>query len=190
MKKSELILLLKEWEKAGGRKIIAIDGRCAAGKTTLANSIAEITECDIVHVDDFFLPPEKRTEERLGTAGGNVDSERLLSEILDPLRNGEDYTYRKFSCQSASFLKGERVSPKNITVVEGSYSCHPDLFGYYDLHIFLDVSKETQKKRILQRNKDNADVFFGKWIPMEEKYFSEFNIKDRCEIVLSQSEYF
>lgn len=188
MKKSELILLLKEWEKSGGRKIIAIDGRCASGKTTLANFIAEKIDCDIVHVDDFFLPPEKRTKERLSTAGGNVDSERLLSEILVPLRNGGDYTYRKFSCQSSSYLKGERVSPKNITVVEGSYSCHPDLFRYYDLHIFLDTGKETQKKRILQRNKDNADAFFGKWIPLEEKYFSEFNIKDRCEIVLSQSE--
>lgn len=180
--------MLKEWEKAGERKIIAIDGRCAAGKTTLANFIAEKIECDIVHADDFFLPPEKRTKEMLNTAGGNVDSERLLSEILIPLRNGEDYIYSKFSCRTSSYLKGERVSPKNITVVEGSYSCHPDLFSYYDLHIFLDVDKETQKKRILQRNKDSADVFFGKWIPMEEKYFSEFNIKDRCEIVLSQSE--
>lgn len=183
MKRLELILLLKEWEKSGERKIIAIDGRCASGKTTLANFIAENISCDIVHVDDFFLPPEKRTQERLNTAGGNVDSERLLSEILVPLRNGEDYTYRKFSCQSSSFLKGERVSPKNITIVEGSYSCHPDLYGYYDLHIFLDVSKETQKERILMRNKDNAEVFFSKWIPLEEKYFTELNIKEKCYVL-------
>lgn len=187
MKKLELLEKFYEWEKSGERKIIAIDGRCASGKTTLANYIAENIECDIVHTDDFFLPPEKRTKERLESAGGNMDRERLLSEILIPLKNGKDYTYSKFSCKSGLITQGKKILPRKITVVEGSYSCHPDLFDYYDFHIFVDVDKKTQKQRILQRNKDNADMFFSKWIPLEEKYFSECNIKEKCEIVLPQS---
>ena len=91
MKKFDLISKLSEWDRAGERKIIAIDGRCASGKTTLAQFLAENISCDIVHTDDFFLPFEKRTDERLSLPGGNIDRERLLSEILIPLKNGESY---------------------------------------------------------------------------------------------------
>lgn len=186
MKKSELISLLRAWDKQNARKIIAIDGRCASGKTTLASYISEHIPCDTVHMDDFFLPFEMRTSERLSQAGGNMDRERLLLEILIPLKNGGGYAYSKFSCKNGLITPGEKIMPQKITIVEGSYSCHPDLFEFYDLHIFLSVDKKTQKERILQRNKDNADAFFSKWIPLEEKYFSEFNIKEKCEIVLSQ----
>ena len=49
-----------------GMRIIAIDGRCAAGKTTLAARLAKELGGDVIHMDDFFLPLELRTEERFG----------------------------------------------------------------------------------------------------------------------------
>lgn len=188
MKKSELISQLSEWEKLNEHKIIAIDGRCAAGKTTLAKILSENVNCDVIHIDDFYLPFEKRTKERMAQSGGNIDFERLISEVLTPIKNGEPYVYSKYSCQNNTFSVGQSVNPQKITVVEGSYSCHPCVFSFYNLHFFLDIDKETQKERVLRRNKDNADAFFSKWIPMEEKYFSEFNIKDKCEI-LTQEEF-
>ena len=38
-----------------GMRIIAIDGRCAAGKTTLAARLAKELGGDVIHMDDFFL---------------------------------------------------------------------------------------------------------------------------------------
>ena len=35
--------------------LIAIDGRCASGKTTLAAQLHEQTDCDVIHMDDFFF---------------------------------------------------------------------------------------------------------------------------------------
>ena len=57
--------------------ILAIDGRCASGKTTLAAKIQEKTRCGVIHMDDFFLRPEQRTKERLSQAGGNIYWERI-----------------------------------------------------------------------------------------------------------------
>jgi len=54
------------------RVIVAIDGRCGSGKTTLAALIAKEFDCSVFHMDDFFLPPGLRTPERLGEPGGNV----------------------------------------------------------------------------------------------------------------------
>ena len=37
--------------------IVAIDGKCTSGKTTLASKLAEIYDCNVFHMDDFFLRP-------------------------------------------------------------------------------------------------------------------------------------
>ena len=43
--------------------IVAIDGRCGAGKSTLAAVLAERLDANLIHMDDFFLRPEQRTPE-------------------------------------------------------------------------------------------------------------------------------
>ena len=47
-----------------GRVIVALDGRCASGKTTLAAELAKRYGWSVVHMDHFFLRPEQRTLER------------------------------------------------------------------------------------------------------------------------------
>ncbi|MBS7324987.1 MAG: (d)CMP kinase, partial [Angelakisella sp.] len=37
--------------------VIALDGRAAAGKSTLAAALAETLQAAVIHMDDFFLPP-------------------------------------------------------------------------------------------------------------------------------------
>ena len=163
-------------------RIIAIDGRCASGKTTLSKKLQEIIPCNIIHMDHFFLRPEQRTVERLNTAGENVDHERFLSEVLIPLENNANIAYRPFDCKTMSFGNLIKLDNKKINIIEGSYSCHNALYDYYDLRIFLSVSKEEQMKRILLRDGiEKAKIFETKWIPLEENYFSTFCIKDKCD---------
>ena len=51
--------------------LIAIDGSCTSGKTTLAAALQEKYLCGVFHMDDFFLRPEQRTDERFAEPGGN-----------------------------------------------------------------------------------------------------------------------
>ena len=44
--------------------VIAIDGRCASGKTTLAEKLAQYFHANVFHMDDYFLRKEQRTKER------------------------------------------------------------------------------------------------------------------------------
>lgn len=164
--------------------IVAIDGRCAAGKTTLANELSKIQDCNVFHMDDFFLPLSKRTEKRLGEPGGNVDYERFLSEVLTPLRESRAVAYRPFCCRTKAFGQEVSISPKAVNIVEGSYSLHPWLWEHYDLRVFLDISPDEQLARIKKRSPEKLDDFITKWIPLEEKYFDFYKIKDRCDMVL------
>ncbi len=178
-----------------GRIIVAVDGRCASGKTTLAEKIRLIllmeTDCSLFHMDDFFLRPEQRTEERYAQPGGNVDRERFEKEVLRPLLKNapnEPFSYRPFNCRAMAFKEPVNAMPSAVNIVEGSYSCHPLLWKYYDLHIFLTTSREEQMSRIIQRNgagdANAASVvdFRAKWIPLEESYFASYHIEDRCEL--------
>lgn len=163
---------------------IAFDGRCASGKTTAAKCFFECFDCNIFHMDDYFLPFAKRTEERLGTLGGNVDRERFFEEVLLPISLKKDVVYRPFNCKLQSLSEEKKVKYKPINIIEGAYSCHPHLFDYYDLHVFFDISHEEQIKRISLRNGNDAlKMFIERWIPYEEKYLEAFDIKNKCEII-------
>ena len=156
------------------RVTVAIDGRCGAGKTTLATALAtQFYPCNLIHMDDFFLRPEQRTAQRFCTAGENIDHERFLEEVLLPLRTGLPFSYSPFDCHTQALRAPVRVTPTQVTVVEGSYSCHRALQPFYDLRIFLDVDKKTQANRLLAREgKEGAVAFWERWVPLEEAYFA------------------
>ena len=77
--------------KTGDQIVIAIDGNCTAGKTTLASVLAKEYDCNVFHMDDFFLRPEQRTAQRYAQPGGNVDYERFREEVMIPLKAGKSF---------------------------------------------------------------------------------------------------
>ena len=167
---------------------IAIDGRCGSGKTTLGEALAGKLHASLIHMDDFYLRMEQRTEARFQEPGGNVDYERFLTDVLEPLKTGEDFSYRPFSCQIWDLADPVFVQASPATVIEGSYSCHPSLYKNYSLRIFLDVEKDEQIRRIIKRNgPEKATEFQKRWIPLEERYFSSFVPEERCQLVFDMT---
>ena len=166
------------------RVILAIDGGSASGKTTLATMLCELYSATIFHMDDFFLPPNMRTPERLGEPGGNVDRERFEKEVLIPLKCGKIINYRPFDCKTNDFKEPTEIIPKNLVIIEGAYSMHPALRCYYDISLFLEIDKETQRSRVLKRNIDTWGAFFEKWIPLENSYFEKMDIKSKCDFLI------
>jgi uridine kinase len=165
--------------------VIGIDGNCCSGKSTLAASLSSELDCCIFHADDFFLRPEQRTPERLGQPGGNLDRERLMAQVLQPLHRGDRAIYEPFSCRSMSLLPLLSPTKKRLNIVEGAYCLHPDLWDLYDLRVFLTAPWDVRLERLKKREGGKIDVFLQRWIPMEDEYFRVFDIKNRVDIVLA-----
>ncbi|MBQ9088745.1 MAG: hypothetical protein IJY46_08215 [Lentisphaeria bacterium] len=167
--------------------VIAVDGRAASGKTTLARQLALILETTPVHMDDFFLPQELRTPARLAEAGGNVHYERFKIEVLPKLKHNAAFAYQRFDCSKMQPGEMRHISASRWRIVEGAYCLHPTFGDYADLKVFFDIAPETQLRRICKRNGVRmAEIFAKRWIPMEEKYIKTFNIKKKADIILGK----
>ena len=163
---------------------VAILGHNGSGKSTIADILSSVLSAPVIHMDDFFLPLEKRTPERLSEAGGNLDYERFSEEVISSL-SSKTLSYGIFDCSEMRITERREIKWDSFLIVEGSYSHHP-LFGHYaDLSVFSDIDPALQKERILRRNGERMlDAFVSRWIPMEEKYFTVFDIRNSADIVL------
>ncbi|MFA7672857.1 MAG: hypothetical protein WCY62_03275 [Clostridia bacterium] len=162
---------------------IAIDGMCTSGKSELASLIHSLYDCNIIHMDDFFLRPYQRTCERLIRPGGNIDYERFKDEVIVNLDHAAGFVYYAYDCQTGK-LNEKKNKPGKMNVIEGSYSMHPYFGGAYDIKIFMETARENQYSRILKRNGGEMLIKFKEeWIPMEDRYIRSAAIKDRCDLV-------
>ena len=167
--------------------IVAIDGHAASGKTTAADALSALYDCNVFHMDDYFLPFARRTPQRLAEPGGNVDYERFRCEILDGILSGKPFSHAAFDCGTGEFLPPVTESPKPLSIIEGSYAHHPYFGSHSDLKIAVDIASEEQQKRILARNGPAMlRMFVERWIPMEHRYFDAFDIFGKADIVIGK----
>ena len=155
------------------RVIVAIDGMCAAGKTTLAQKLSQrFSSAFVISMDDFYLPLAERSEAVLAEPGGHMDYERFAEEVAMPLWKAQSPAYGVFDCQTQSIVKTEQV-PEDATliIVEGTYCTHPFIPDIYDFRIFVKTDDATQASRVQERNGSFAKDYFEKWIPAEKVYF-------------------
>lgn len=166
------------------RVFVAIDGPCTSGKTTLATVLQRRFGGNVLHMDDFFLRPEQRTPERFAEPGGNVDRERFEDEVLAPLAAGKIAQYRPWDCHTGDFAASRNVEPARLTIVEGSYSMHPALRGYYDLMICLTIDSGEQLRRLEARNPRMLQRFIDEWIPLENRYFASTETRTAADMIV------
>lgn len=200
--------------RAGRALVLAVDGRAAAGKSTLAAELSarllanggQVTPGGaaaggslagqgvfaepeaaglVVHADDFFLPPELRTPERYAQPGGNFHRERFAAEVLPRLHGTDAFAYRTFDCGVLALRGSRRVAAGRWRIVEGAYCLHPALGDYADLTVFLDVAPAEQLRRVEERGgAEKAAMFAARWIPLEEAYHAACGTRQRADLVL------
>lgn len=167
--------------------LIGIDGRCGSGKSTLATEIANIYGGNVFHIDDFYIPFNKREADFQNRIGGNIDWERFTKDILGNITHKKNFSYNKYSCKEDEFQEVQVIANK-INIIEGAYSNLAKV--EYDIKIFLDVDSKTQLERIEKRNGEKAKESFIKiWIPLEERYIKETDLLNQCDLLVDTSNF-
>lgn len=176
----ELIRHIQTISKNKKRFVISIDGPAASGKSTLSKYLEEKLGATVFRMDDYFLPDEMKTEERLSVPGGNVHYERMQEEVLDHLSQ-EEVTYKKYDCSLSELSSPVTQTLGKYVVIEGVYSQQSILRKYYDFNIFTITNKEGQHDRLYKRNPKLFSRFINEWLPLEDEYFTKEKIREQSD---------
>ena len=161
--------------------IIGIDGMCASGKTTLAERLMHALDAPVIHTDDFFIPIKERT----GTEKVNIDEKRFVNEVIMPLCSFRQFRYGVFDCKKQLITSYRDIPRSDIYIIEGSYCLYPCFPDIYAMKVFSEMPEELQRGRLIARaGEDGYAAFRDRWIPLENKYFKEYKIKERCDVVI------
>ncbi len=178
---------IKKLLETNKKVLIAIDGQSGSGKSTIAKKLADEFDGLLIHMDDYFLPPQMKTPKRLSQSGGNVHFERLKDELFTNL-DKEKISLRKYNCMTNELENLEEYENRKLIIIEGVYSLHKELREAYHLKILLKVSKDTQLSRIENRSGEKMlKRFITEWIPLENHYFTTEKIEEIADLIIENS---
>ena len=156
--------------------VIVFDGMSASLKTTYSTYLQNKYQARVIHMDDFYLPLDKREKDWEEKMAGNIDFVRFQEEVVDHIN--EDINLRKYSCKNKSYSDIICLRKTRLTIIEGAYALHPIIPKYFDEGFIFLVDDETQKARIIKREGiNNAQNFIDKWVSRENYYLSYFHLK-------------
>ena len=163
----ELVRLL--WAAAGGPttrpRVVAVDGRSAAGKTTVAALLqAAVPQSGVVHTDDIAW-----YESFFGW------DELLAAGVLEPLHRGAAVRYRPPAWDRRGRPGAiELAAGLAMVVVEGVGAARRELTGWLDAVIWVQSDAAEAERRGIERDGgiEAAGVFWQEWAAQEVPFLA------------------
>ena len=193
-----------EWREHPLR--VAIDGRDAAGKTTLADELAPLVERrgrPVVRasIDGFHRPRAERYRRGRESAAGyyldSFDYDAVRRELLLPLGPGGSRRYRTavFDVRSDEpAVAHPQTAPEDaVALVDGIFLCRPELDDLWDFRVFVHVEHEEAKQHDAARDRAGLAADFDllyetRYAPGQQLYFDAVEPRLRADAVVDNSD--
>lgn len=135
--------------------VIGITGAGGAGKTTFGNNIMQYfgkENCVSIDLDDYLISREERG--KLGLTGYHPRANNLYlaRENICDLIQGKSILKPRYDHSTGKNLIKERVTPKELIILEGVTTLYNELREINDISFFLDALEETQIKSRIERD--------------------------------------
>jgi uridine kinase len=187
---------------------VAVDGPPAAGKTTLADELADVLRAQgraviRASIESFLLPRSQRYRRGEYSAVGcyhdSQDHDALHRVLLDPLGPGGD---RRFQPAVYDKPNDRAVSPPvvmapadAVLLFEGVFLLRPELIDGWDLRIFVSVAFEETLRRARTRDPDLYGSvravegrFNTRYRPSQQRYSDLVRPTDHADIIVYNDE--
>lgn len=171
--------------------MVGIDGPGGSGKSSLARLLARELNAGLVEGDDFYRDLDEEERWNLTAEQGAslyFDWEKLRTEVVISGVLGQRVTYRPFDWDNRRGLLDAVVTiePSKVLIVEGVYTCRPELSDLFDLRIFVETNKEMRLARMIARGHGN-ELWIPKWEAAQDHYFDNVIDWNRIDHVVSGS---
>ncbi len=135
-------------ELAEGRHaplLVALDGRSAAGKSTLAARVAPLVNACVIDGDNFYSGGTAATWDAM-SAAEKVDhciEWRRQRPVLELLSRRETASWHPYDWESDDGSLAPHLvtcAPAPVVILDGAYSARPELADLFDLRVLLDAT--------------------------------------------------
>jgi uridine kinase len=139
-------------------RIVAVDGLGGAGKTALAERIAQRLQAPVVHTDDF------------ASWENPVDWwPALLAQVLEPLAAGRAACFTPTSWGGPPRAEVV-IEPASFVVVEGVTASRAAFRPYLSYAIWVEAPRELRLDRGLARGGADTRERWEQWMASEDAY--------------------
>ncbi len=187
---------------------VAIDGLDAAGKTTMADELAErLRRMDRTvirsSIDNFHHPQAVRYRRGPLSPEGyfldSFDQGAVISSLLLPFGPGGSLRYRIASFDHLAdrpVVSPEQIAPQDaILLFDGIFLLQPAFLTYWDFSIYLHVTARVALQRALQR--DSAILggpeqvrarYRKRYFPAHDRYREACHPRQAASVVLDNQD--
>lgn len=182
---------------------VAVDGVDGAGKTHFADELAHTLQPSgrpliRASVDGFHNPRAVRYRRGRSSPEGffrdSYDYAKLKEVLLDPLSPGGSRRFRRAAFDHANDAPVEAPLEEalsgSILIFDGIFLHRPELRGYWDYSVFLEVGFEVSIPRGAQRgpgygSPDPHAESNRRYVEGQKLYLSECNPKAHASVVIN-----
>jgi uridine kinase len=169
--------------------LVALDGRSAVGKSTLAQQIAARAAALVIDGDDFYRGGDdafwqaRNPAEKVDLA---IDWRRQRA-LLTKLQRGEPARWQPYDWEvdDGRLAAEVNVVPAAVVILDGAYSARRELADLFALRALLDVPRQVRRERLLRREGERYRAEWeSRWSEAEDLYFERLMPPDSFDLVL------
>jgi len=158
--------------RAGATRVLAVDGRSGAGKTSLAGILSGRLAAPVVSLEDLY-----------GGWDGLENGIRLLvSEVLEPLAAGRVPRVPRYDWVARKWAEPVVLEPPEVLIVEGVGAGARRAAAFASLLVWLEVPAAVRRKRALDRDGGTFAPYWDRWAAQEEAMLARERTPERAGV--------
>jgi adenylate kinase family enzyme len=163
--------------RAGGRRVLVVEGRSGAGKTTLARAVAERLAAPLIHMDDLYA----------GWDGLDQGVTELWERVLVPLADGRAAVWRRWNWAAGEYTEDHAVPDADWLVVEGVGAGARLLRPYTAGVVWVDSPTEIRKRRALGRDGTAYAPHWARWARHEDAFYAAEEVRENADLIIENA---
>jgi uridine kinase len=159
--------------RAGTIRVIGVDGRSGAGKTSLAGVLGNELAAPVVSLEDLYG----------GWDGLERGIDLLVSEVLEPLAAGRVAHVPRYDWVARDWGEPVVLDPPAVLIVEGVGAGARRAAAYESILVWLDAPASVRKKRALDRDGETFAAHWDQWAAQEDATLARERTPERADII-------
>jgi uridine kinase len=160
--------------RAGRTRVVAIDGRSGAGKTSLAAALRGELRAPVVSLEDLYG----------GWDGLEHGIDLLVAAVLEPLAAGQAARVPRYDWVAGQWAEPMVIEPPDVLIVEGVGAGARRAATFESVLVWLEVAAPVRKKRALDRDGATFAPYWDQWAAQEEAMIARDRTPERADIVI------